>query len=57
MLMPNAGFTGGELRYNISGSIETISNRCALDMYIHTSDEKHMSEPSSGDRRSLLIFL
>lgn len=50
-------FSGGNLKYRKNGIVETVENRQPLDLYLHTSDEEHMVEPSTGNRKVFLIFI
>ena len=50
-------FSGGDLKYRKNNEIETIKNRKPFDLYIHTSDEEHMVDPSEGCRKVFLLFI
>jgi hypothetical protein len=54
----NDNFEGGNLKYrSASGVITEVKDRRPLDLYLHSSDEWHMIEPSTGIRRAFLIFI
>tara|TARA_A100001015_G_scaffold319967_1_gene444697 strand:+ start:405 stop:827 length:423 start_codon:yes stop_codon:yes gene_type:complete len=50
-------FSGGDLKYRKNNEVESIGDRSRFDLYIHTSDEEHMVEPSIGNRKVFLIFI
>ena len=56
ILLPG-DFSGGDLKYRKNGIVEVIKNRQPLDLYLHTSDEEHMVDPSDGDRKVFLLFI
>ena len=51
-------FQGGQLRYrSASGIVTEVKDRKPLDLYLHSSDEWHMIEPSTSQRRAFLLFI